>query len=942
MRAGVSALVASALVAIAFVAPPGSAASTTPVPGLLNVGGRVLGPGGQGLAGVTVDVFEWQGGTLSGDSFREVTSDDGGNYVAGPLENGEFSIEFSKPGYRTTWLGGGTSAPTSPDQSNSVTMTDSAPDGTLAADTTMQAQSDPDLGAHAGQNLGYCEQNALPRNDDSSSSEVQLPFSLSFYGHAYSSLYVNNNGNVTFGHSESEYTPQGLSSLQVPMIAPFFADVDTRGADSNVVTYGASPDGKTFCVDWADVGYYSNGTDKLNTFQLLLTSQSGQPGRDDGDFDITFNYDKVLWEAGNASGGSDGLGGTSAAAGYTAGLGAAGTFFQLDGSLVNGALLDSGPDALVAHERGSTTPGRYIFEIRNADANVLLGSIGGTVTKTADDSTVPGAAVQACLSGGICFFTQTGADGTYSIAGVPVGDYTVTVFPPSGSTLFSGSGSATVTQGATATADVSLDSPRPLPQHATITNVGVSSDGIPTVYWQDTYTFTTDGPAGADCTYRVTFDDGHPAVSGPLHEDTPGHFSADIPQFYPAHGSAHFTVACTGGASTPDNDGYTFDIYIDPSGTVVDAVTHQPIHGATVQLLRADTLAGPFTAVPDGDSIMSPGNRANPSTTPADGTFGWDVVAGYYEIRASAPGYATATSDPLTIPPAVTGLEMDLTPNAPPPPPPPAAVPFASAPAPTVSGTTEVGQVLTANPGTWNPAPSFSYQWFAGDDPIAGATSPTLTLSTDQLGKQVYVRVTGTKSGYETTTRTSPSTTAVTAVFATAPAPTIAGSAVVGRTLAAVPGTWSPTAAFDYQWKVDGTAVPGATSSTYLVPAADIGKTITVTVTGFATNYTPLSRTSPATSAVLGVFTASPRPTITGAARVDHTLHAHAGAWHPAAGFAYQWYANGVAISGATSRTLHLDGSELHEHITVRVTATRSGYQTRSRTSHRTAAVRRA
>jgi hypothetical protein len=87
-------------------------------------------------------------------------------------------------------------------------------------------------------------------------------------------------------------------------VAPFFGDVDTRAAASNVVTFGQTVtlDGhKAFCVDWAGVsgvGYYNEHTDKLNSFQLLLIDRSDVGA---GDFDIEMNYDKVQWETGDAS-----------------------------------------------------------------------------------------------------------------------------------------------------------------------------------------------------------------------------------------------------------------------------------------------------------------------------------------------------------------------------------------------------------------------------------------------------------------------------------------------------------------------------------------------------------------------------------------------------------------------------------------------------------------
>jgi len=85
-----------------------------------------------------------------------------------------------------------------------------------------------------------CTANTLPANDDGSTSPVSLPFTLNFYGQSYTSIWVNNNGNVTFNGALGTYTPFGLQSTAVPIIAPFFADVDTRGQGSAPVQYGGT------------------------------------------------------------------------------------------------------------------------------------------------------------------------------------------------------------------------------------------------------------------------------------------------------------------------------------------------------------------------------------------------------------------------------------------------------------------------------------------------------------------------------------------------------------------------------------------------------------------------------------------------------------------------------------------------------------------------------
>jgi hypothetical protein len=65
-------------------------------------------------------------------------------------------------------------------------------------------------------------------------------------------------------------------------------------------------------------------------------------------------------------------------------------------------------------------------------------------------------------------------------------------------------------------------------------------------------------------------------------------------------------------------------------------------------------------------------------------------------------------------------------------------------------------------------------------------------------------------------------------------APTITGTAQVGETLTADPGTWTgrETPVLSYQWNVGGEPVVGATGGTYEPVEADEGETVTVTVTG--------------------------------------------------------------------------------------------------------------
>lgn len=215
--------------------------------------------------------------------------------------------------------------------------------------------------AQAGAILPGFDANTLAPNDDGSTGAVNIGFSINFFGVVTNTLYVNNNGNVTLDSPLGTYTPFDLTSTGRQIIAPFFADVDTSSAGSPV-TYGTGTVGThaAFGVNWVNVDYFPSSSTHTNrnSFQLVLINFGG------GDFNIEFNYDQIQWEAGEASGGdANGLGGQSARAGFSNGTGHPGTYYELPGSAVNGAFLDSGPVAtsLIHNSVNSDVPGRYIF-----------------------------------------------------------------------------------------------------------------------------------------------------------------------------------------------------------------------------------------------------------------------------------------------------------------------------------------------------------------------------------------------------------------------------------------------------------------------------------------------------------------------------------------------------------------------------------------------------
>jgi len=156
---------------------------------------------------------------------------------------------------------------------------------------------------------------ALDHNDDGSMGPIALPFTFDMFGDPYNEVWINNNGNITFTSGSGSYTPTGFPLVGPPMIAPFWADVDTRNLSSGLVYYKVESTRLT--VIWEHVGYYPEQVDKVNTFEVIISDGTDVivPACNN----ICFSYGDMQWTTGSASGGTAGFGGTPAEVGVNRG-----------------------------------------------------------------------------------------------------------------------------------------------------------------------------------------------------------------------------------------------------------------------------------------------------------------------------------------------------------------------------------------------------------------------------------------------------------------------------------------------------------------------------------------------------------------------------------------------------------------------------------------------
>ena len=288
--------------------------------------------------------------------------------------------------------------------------------------------------------------------------------------------------------------------------------------------------------------------------------------------------------------------------------------------------------------------------------------------------------------------------------------------------------------------------------------------------------------------------------------------------------------------------------------------------------------------------------------------------------------------------------------------PPPANSPATGAP--TISGTAQAGETLTASTSDIDDADGldnvgYSYQWLANGADIAGATSSSYMLVEADNGKTIQVNVSFRDDRNHQESLTSAATAAV-EPRPNSPAtgaPTISGTARVGETLTASTSDIDDAdgmrgAVFSYQWLADDADIAGATSDTYTLVDADLDKAVKVRVifTDNADNEETL--TSEATAAVepRPNSPATGAPTISGTVRVGETLTAETSAIADAdgldnVGYSYQWLANGADIAGATSSTYTLVDDDVGKAIKVKVSFRDDRNHQESLTSAATAAV---
>ena len=189
---------------------------------------------------------------------------------------------------------------------------------------------------------------------------------------------------------------------------------------------------------------------------------------------------------------------------------------------------------------------------------------------------------------------------------------------------------------------------------------------------------------------------------------------------------------------------------------------------------------------------------------------------------------------------------------------------------------------------------------------------------------------------------TTPGTPSDNAAIAQVGTPVVSGATTYQKVLSVTPGVWSADATLSYQWLRNGVAIPKANGLTYKLTVADIGKRLSVAVTGSRVGSDSVRVLSGPTAIVAAkVFKRAPAPRITGTVAVGRTLTAKVQKWHKGVRFTYQWSANGKKIAKATKSTYKVATKYAGKKLTVKITAKLSGYKTLAKVSKKTVKIAR-
>ena len=143
-----------------------------------------------------------------------------------------------------------------------------------------------------------------------------------------------------------------------------------------------------------------------------------------------------------------------------------------------------------------------------------------------------------------------------------------------------------------------------------------------------------------------------------------------------------------------------------------------------------------------------------------------------------------------------------------------------------------------------------TYQWLNEGVPIPSSSGSSYRVKAVDVGKNISVRVTLTKTAYNPLVLFTDSVLVGPGTQIKQPTVSITGLTRFTKTLTGVPGSWDSSVKLTYQWLRDGQPVPGAISKTYRLTTNDLNRAISFRVTSTKAGFTTVVTTSAPTALI--------------------------------------------------------------------------------------------
>ncbi|MFD0917277.1 tandem-95 repeat protein, partial [Pseudahrensia aquimaris] len=130
---------------------------------------------------------------------------------------------------------------------------------------------------------------------DEANATAPIGFDFEFYGQNYSSLFINDNGFITFGGSATAWNNTALTSGTVlggnPTIAVLWDDFNPAAVGEVYYETSGAVGSRTFTAQWDDVAIFGSAATDGGSFQIVLNEADGSINffYNDVDFDGTNN-----------------------------------------------------------------------------------------------------------------------------------------------------------------------------------------------------------------------------------------------------------------------------------------------------------------------------------------------------------------------------------------------------------------------------------------------------------------------------------------------------------------------------------------------------------------------------------------------------------------------------------------------------------------------------